>query len=578
MKLINSAVALELKDIYSLEDFIEKGFLNKRFEPVVRNVLDMNPDYPVDVLLQDTGILKHKDILDIFNIDSKEKDLLDIPTQNLMEFLTLKEMLTNLLILSYIDNKIIIIVPHSRGKEMTIRDKRLISDKLTPKNIKMDKVYIKDCSHNTFLELLEKCGYEKPMPEITNANKVKIIFTEAVVKKATDIFIDSKPDGIQIKLGIFKDTINWRYLKKNAKHPMDNSNGFINGIFESEIAVKSNEATSGEAVQDREIKNFGEHEDHQGRVNLVTDDTGSSFVIRIHDKNKKAIPLDILSLSPSRKEELKRIINEPHGIMILAGATGNGKTTTIYSLLDEIKKKRKFDRIETVENPIEVRIDDISQISIAENSKLDYSGMMKALTRRNPKIIMLGEINYEEPARFAVNVALQSLFVISTIHSIDIPHVPARYKMLLEGNELVYKEFLSMVKGFHHQTMHRRLCSHCRESVKVSNTPMEIVSVLKEKCNIVLDQSKTLYKASENGCPECDYLGYDLSNPIILSETLFVTEEYRLRLINTNDIVKELREILLSKKMTELHDALPFMYEGRLSYEDIFREYGVGNH
>ena len=121
---------------------------------------------------------------------------------------------------------------------------------------------------------------------------------------------------------------------------MDNSNGFINGIFESEIAVKSNEATSGEAVQDREIKNFGEHEDHQGRVNLVTDDTGSSFVIRIHDKNKKAIPLDILSLSPSRKEELKRIINEPK--------RGIGKTS--LDAIQEVADNNGISMYEVIKN------------------------------------------------------------------------------------------------------------------------------------------------------------------------------------------------------------------------------------
>lgn len=577
--------SLEVKDI--------EGKISPQAIFNMERVIKANSKFPLDLLLIQANLLEDSEIGNLRKINKEYKY---IPYSKDLNFSIIKDFLieNNLEISALVDigaipvsleNGIMSVYFIHRVTDLDLdktteklRLRKLQSYILDRKlGLNLNSIRITGILSNLCLfELLVFLGYidKVPSPKIIGVDKVNLMFSEAIDRKATEIFIDSKPQNeISISLGIFNETLPFKTLKPNAVNNFETPEDFFEALY---LACGLDLSKNTQGILDAEVENIGNNKRYMGRVNIISNDVGNTFVIRIHDKEKKAIPIEKINISEKIKEKLRRLALKPYGLVLIAGATGHGKTTTIYSLLDYITREQPYMRIESIENPIEVRHNKINQLAVSEDKGRSFQDILKSETRRNPKKIFLGEINHSEPAKFAVNASLQSLFVISTIHAPSITQVPSRFRTLLDGDELFFNEFLGILKGIYHQSMHTKLCDECKKEI----SPEELKQVIKPlaEVNIKINENKKYYTKSE-GCPSCNYLGCDIYTPIICSEVLELNNKLIEKLekakIEGKSITVELYKDLVQSESLEIHDAFTYVEEGILDLYKTLAYYEI---
>ena len=202
------------------------------------------------------------------------------------------------------------------------------------------------------------------------------------------------------------------------------------------------------------------------RVSTLPTMHGESTVMRVLDRSVVALDLDNLGLLPAAKAQLRKFIDLPHGIVLVTGPTGSGKTTTLYGMLNEAN--REDVKIITVEDPVEYDLEGIVQVPVNEEIEVTYAKVLRTILRQDPDVILVGEIRDVETARIAVQSALTGHFVLSSLHATDAP--TALHRLLDMGIE----GFLvaSSVSAVISQRLVRRTCHHCREAYQP--TPEEL--------------------------------------------------------------------------------------------------------
>jgi type II secretory ATPase GspE/PulE/Tfp pilus assembly ATPase PilB-like protein len=217
-------------------------------------------------------------------------------------------------------------------------------------------------------------------------------------------------------------------------------------------------------------------------------------VLRILNKSLKLFSLDDLGLLDESTKRIRKLLGAPYGIMLVAGPTGAGKTTTLYASLNEIDRDQL--NIITIEDPVEYRFDGINSMQINEKAGLTFGGSLRAVLRLDPDVILVGEIRDAETARIAVQAALTGHLVLSSVHAND--SVKAVSRMV----DLGVEPFLlsSALLGVVAQRMVRRICDHCT----VSYQPSEDVRAALREAG--MDLGDLLYKGE--GCYFCSFTGY----------------------------------------------------------------------
>lgn len=336
-------------------------------------------------------------------------------------------------------------------------------------------------------------------------------------------------------------------------------------------------------VQDKRINHIADTDKYYGRVNITTDeDKKTEVVIRILEKDKKAIPLKELNIQDQHKDLYRKAIKARSGIFLLSGSTGDGKTTTIYSILSELRRTRELDRIVTVEEPVEQVLGGITQIAIG--SDLKFEDVSATLTRNNPRVIFLGEVNKFEPAEFCIKSALQSLFVLSTIHSSCVSDIPYRYKLLLDSNLSLYEQFLNNIRGMSHQTMAKHACPVCNDIVKSEGYSND-------------DSMRTLLKRWKVGefytttsrtpkCKVCNGMGFIINDPVIITETCILNKAQRETMTGIalgiskerpNDTVKTfLEDVMGNAKTTKADSATHALSDKLINIQEFERILEIG--
>jgi general secretion pathway protein E/type IV pilus assembly protein PilB len=229
------------------------------------------------------------------------------------------------------------------------------------------------------------------------------------------------------------------------------------------------------------------------RVSSLPTTHGENVVLRILDRQKGIVPLERLNLEESQLELLKRMIARPEGIIMVTGPTGSGKTTTLYSILNNINSDGV--NIMTLEDPVEYPMTLIRQTSVAEAAKLDFANGIRALMRQDPDAILVGEVRDEETAEMAFRAAMTGHQVYTTLHTnsavgaiprlLDIGIVPD----IMAGN----------IIGIIAQRLVRKLCRTCRQSYDPD---------VKERRLLGLSPTEPAALFRSVGCEQCDYQGY----------------------------------------------------------------------
>ena len=234
---------------------------------------------------------------------------------------------------------------------------------------------------------------------------VNIVIVDSIDKKASDIHFNPTEDGIIIRIRIDGELRNYAkvpiYVKKNM-------------ITRVKILAGMN-ITESRVPQDGAIKQTIQDKDVDLRVSSLPTNMGENIVVRILDYTMSSQGIDTLGFNETNLKKLMKMIEQPNGIILVTGATGSGKSTTVYSILQRLNT---IDRnIITVEDPIEMNIPGVNQVQVISDIGLTFAASLRSILRQDPDIIMIGEIRDDETARIAVRASITGHLVLSTIHT-----------------------------------------------------------------------------------------------------------------------------------------------------------------
>ena len=345
---------------------------------------------------------------------------------------------------------------------------------------------------------------------------VDLLMSQAVKSRASDVHIEPQETTMMVRMridGVLRDMV------PPAKKMQSAVIARIKIIARMDIAERR-------LPQDGrfKMKTSGRHIDV--RVSIIPTIYGEKVVMRILDATAVKHDLGQLGLEPELLEEFKGMLERPHGIMIVTGPTGSGKSTTLYSALNYVKDPTI--NITTVEDPVEYRLGGINQIQIKPEIELDFAKCLRAILRQDPDVILIGEIRDKETVEIAIKASLTGHLVLSTFHTNDAPSAISR--LLYMGIErYLLASSLNLIVA---QRLVRKICEHCKEPVTLSE---EVLKRLK------IDPKKTKNPVFYHGkgCSSCGGTGCMGRLPIF--EFLVIDEEIR-ELIVAQSSEQQIRE------------------------------------
>jgi len=267
--------------------------------------------------------------------------------------------------------------------------------------------------------------------------------------------------------------------------------------------------------QDGRFKMKASGRDIDVRVATLPTIYGEKVVMRILDASAVNHDLDQLGFEPQLLEEFKKTLSQPHGIVVVTGPTGSGKSTTLYSALNYLRDPAK--NITTVEDPVEYRLGGINQIQIKPDIDLNFAACLRAILRQDPDIILIGEIRDKETVEIAIKASLTGHLVLSTFHTNDAPSAISRF-VYMGIEPYLLGSTLNLVVA---QRLVRKICDRCKKAVKPSE---EVLRCLK----IDGKQAKESQFYHGKGCKGCGGTGYSGRLPIF--EFLVIDNDIREKL------------------------------------------------
>jgi general secretion pathway protein E len=293
------------------------------------------------------------------------------------------------------------------------------------------------------------------------------------------------------------------------------------------------------------------------RVSIVPTAFGERVVMRLLDKSTTVLHLEELGLVGPKHDMVSRLIKQSHGIILVTGPTGSGKTTTLYAALSKINTTDK--NIITIEDPIEYQLHGIGQIQVSPKIELTFASGLRSILRQDPDVIMVGEIRDLETAEIAIQAALTGHLVFSTLHTND--SFGAMTRLLDMGIEpfLVSSSIIAVMA----QRLVRRVCNACREPYQPSREELEELSIAPQRLI-----GRTVYKPSQ-GCNQCKRTGYRGRTGI--HELLVVDDEIRGLVMKSADAAS-IRRAATAKGMNTLReDGADKVLDGITAIEEVLR-------
>lgn len=295
------------------------------------------------------------------------------------------------------------------------------------------------------------------------------------------------------------------------------------------------------------------------RVSIVPTYYGENAVLRLLAEQSDEYSLQALGFTTTNAEKLARAIQKPHGMILITGPTGSGKTTTLYTLVKMLNTTERS--IITIEDPVEYSIGGINQIQVNARTGLTFAAGLRSILRQDPNVIMVGEIRDAETAGLAVNAALTGHLVLSTLHTNDAPTaLPRLLDMKVEPYLIA-----STVNIVISQRLVRRICTHCKEEVQVS--PAALKSLSEVVSASVLAVKPTFYSGA--GCEQCGGTGYH--GRIGIHEVIELDQPVRETVLGKASS-NEIRDVALTRGMTPMIvDGFEKAKAGLTTVEEVLR-------
>ena len=376
---------------------------------------------------------------------------------------------------------------------------------------------------------------------------VDLVVNSAITSRASDVHIEPAEKGVLIR----------HRLDGILREVMDLPKWVHEGLVARMKIMAGMDIAEKRLPQDGRLRAKTEDgKDVDFRVSTLRTLYGEKVVMRVLDSRKGAPPLEELGFSAAAMEELRYFLKHQHGMILVVGPTGSGKTTTLSSAITSIKSGRT--NIITIEDPIEYQIPGINQTQVNEKAKLTFASALRAILRQDPDVILVGEIRDHETAKIAMQAAQTGHLVLSTLHTDDAPSTATR---LMDMNLEPYV-IASALIGVVAQRLVRRLCVACRRQYTPEAETLRSLNMTET------DAAHFVFYRSV-GCEECNHTGY--RGRMGIYEVMRINDKVR-RLIAQKAGEDMIRDAAIAGGMITLgEDALAKVKSGATSAEELFR-------
>lgn len=409
-------------------------------------------------------------------------------------------------------------------------------------------------------QIVDRAALPVGQSDDLEAQQLEDLASEAPVVRLVNLFFRTAQDigASDIHLERFESALKLRYrvdgvLQEAESPPAQLAAAVVSRL---KLMAKLNIAER-RLPQDGRIRLRQEGRDIDIRISTVPTVHGESVVMRVLNRDDVTLDLGSLGFGASAAETMRTLLTAPHGMILVTGPTGSGKTTTLYTALHMLNTSER--KVITVEDPVEYQLEGVNQIPVRPSIDLTFSNALRAIVRQDPDVIMVGEMRDTETARICVQSALTGHLVLSTVHTNDAAGCVTR---LLEMGveDYLLTSTLNAVIG---QRLVRRLCMQCRESYQ----PLPaIVARLKVGENL---HAKDVVLYRPTGCDACNQTGY--KGRIAIFEMLIMDDEIRTLVLAHSD-ARRIEKAALEGGMTNIAmDGARKALAGETSIEEVIR-------
>jgi len=373
---------------------------------------------------------------------------------------------------------------------------------------------------------------------------IELILKSSIELRASDIHIEANMKGCVVRVRVDGMLFEKFLFQRDIFYPLVSR---IKLLANMDIAQRR-------VPQDGRFSMSIDNREFDFRASTLPTVLGESVVVRVLDKNRMMIALEDAGMSEENFKIFRRVIEKPHGIVLVTGPTGSGKTTTLYGAINAIYNSRE--KIVTVEDPVEYQLEGIQQVQAGRSSGLEFATLLRSILRQDPDKIMIGEIRDIDTLNIAIQASLTGHLVLSTLHTNGAIEAVSRMRDMGAENYLISGALVAVQA----QRLVRKICPDCKEEVKISS------KVLKEIREYLPEQYQ-FFRGS--GCTRCQYSGY-LGREMI-SEVLVISDKI------ANIIAKGLSSKKIAKQahkegfVSIFADGIARACNGTTSVDEVFR-------
>lgn len=380
---------------------------------------------------------------------------------------------------------------------------------------------------------------QTPIVDIVND-----ILLDAVKKGASDIHFDPKEEFLQIRMRVDGVLSNYATVTK----------GYVKNLITRIKIMSGMNITESRLPQDGAIKGRIRDTDVDFRVSSINTSKGEKIVVRILDYSLSLNGLESLGFSSNNYKKVIEMINNPNGIILVTGATGTGKTTTVYSMLQKLNSEEI--NVMSIEDPVEIGIEGINQIQVNPDIGLTFATALRSILRQDPNVIMIGEIRDSETAQIAIRASITGHLVLSTLHTNDSLSTIERL-MDMDVEKYLLAEALT---GIVSQKLARKLCPHCKKKRKTTDYEKDLIK------QILNEDVEKIYEAV--GCEECNN-GY--KGRTAIQEVLSINQDIK-DALSMNVRKDKLRKLVYTNSViTLLQDGMIKVVNGDTTIEELLK-------
>ena len=386
---------------------------------------------------------------------------------------------------------------------------------------------------------LKELASEAPVIKIVNE-----ITKTAIQENASDIHIEPHANLLKVRNRIDGVLVTVREVPMN-----------LSAAVVSRVKILSSlDIAQRRVPQDGRFDINIDGQDIDIRVSVIPTIHGESIVLRLLYKKSISFDFDSLGYSQANQKRIMRMLDKPHGLILVTGPTGSGKSTTLYAMLQQINSSEK--KIVSVEDPVEYKVAGVNQIQVNPELGVSFSKALSAIVRHDPEIIMVGEMRDSETAEIAVRASMTGHLILTTLHTNSAASSIERLIDLGVDRSFVFSSLIGVIA----QRLVRRLCDHCKRRVGAEEVEAESLQV-----DTVRSDAMTVYEAV--GCEQCNQTGY--RGRLSICEVMTVNDDFRSEALKGQDSIQQLARNFGMKSMVV--DAFDKVETGQTTVEELYR-------